>query len=721
MRCTKLPWGGGLAIQAIDPYFHSILQAPKFNVIHPRHFHHDPAKGPAEMLPFMLMGMICLLVLGLCSCGQTLAGEVGKTRKSELPALFSDHMVLQSESEVPIWGWCSSNMPVTVKASWGESVETMAGEDFEWNVTLHTPKAGGPHTLTIQTTDTTFTIQDVLLGEVWLAAGQSNMQMPLKGWGGNDTIMGGPQELAIADFPSIRMFVQRESYSAHPLRKQEGEWRILNPAHAKDFSAVAYFFAKHLHKTLKVPVGVMVAAVGSTEVQCWISGQRLRAGGHCLPVLNRLERTMERDSVAAWYARWPQRGMPPAEADWDSVDLGDMAFANPAFKDTLWREITLPARFDTLALGDFDGAVWLRKEFMLTQLPNQLELVIGAVDDMEQVFLNGTRVGGVTRLGHHAETRIIPLPRHLLRHGRNLIAIKAIDTHGLGLVHGPLVIKRKGQEVVSLEGSWKFQWAAEFKQGKVHVFDPKLDLSLRETIADVRFNDPTVPFNGMVNPMIPYKIRGVIWYQGEGNILNPKEYSALLPDLAKDWRLRWNANFPFLYVQITPHAYLPGPDSLNTAELRDAQRRALREIPRSGMVVTMDIGCEVTIHCPRKREVGERLARLALAMEYGYDSVATGPLLREAKIEGEKIIVSFDHAGGGLVAAEGVLRDFEIAGEDKAYIPANAGIFGNAVHVWNSEVRNPRYVRYGWSNWCIPSLFNKEGLPASSFSTEDEF
>lgn len=431
-----------------------------------------------------------------------------------LHALFSDHMVLQRDASVPVWGWAEPGETVTVSPAWGDAVEGTASESGRWSVYVRTPDAGGPSTMSVATSDTTITIRDIVFGEVWVASGQSNMEMPLSGWMPDNPIDRSAEEIATADYPGIRMFMVDRAYSDAPRTDITGRWVVAAPDSVAWFAATAYFFAKDLHAGLGVPVGVIHSSWGGTPAEAWV-----------------------------------------AQPELDGFDFAK---------------------------------------------------------------------------------------------------------------------------------------------------------------ADVPHSVPSVLYNGMIAPLIPYAIRGVIWYQGESNVGRGKQYETLFPTLIRSWRSKWGlGDFPFYFVQIAPFKYAESEPS-PAAELRDAQRQTL-SLPNTGMVVTSDIGDPDNIHPANKQDVGGRLARWALARTYGRKIVHSGPLVSHVEPAGPAVIVHFDHTGGGLVARGGPLTHFELAGADGVFHPATAVIDGHTVVVRTPKVPQPITIRFGWREAAQPNLFNKEGLPASSF------
>ena len=457
----------------------------------------------------------------------------GIKKRLNVSNLFSDHVVLQQQEKVDIWGTSAPGEKITVSGSWGKNTSASTDASGNWKVKLATPKAGGPYMINIKSKDSNIVVQDVLIGEVWLASGQSNMDIPLKGWPPGDTILNSKEEISKANYPNIRLFKVPFGISTTPLDSVKGNWNASSPKTAGDFSAVAYFFARKLYQELHVPIGIIQSSIGGTPAEAWTSKGYLEK------------------------------------------------------------------------IGDFNKTI----------------------EEQEQ------------------------------------------------------------------------------PQNKAEK-------------SKLNSNSPTVLFNAMINPLIPYTIIGIIWYQGESNVGRAEQYKKLFPNMIQDWRSKWHEELPFYFVQLAPYIYKDPKQTEQSPKLRDAQRYGLK-LPKTGMVSTLDIGYLKTAHPPNKQEVGSRLARFALANQYGRNLVVSGPLFKKAIRSGNKLIVDFEFIGSGLLASDKGLTNFEIAGADKIFVPARAKIVDNKVVVSSTEVANPMYVRYAWTDSSAATLFNKEGLPASTFTSEE--
>jgi len=646
------------------------------------------------------------------------AQQPGVQKSLRLCRIFSDHIVLQQKQKVDVWGQAVAGQKLTVSASWGSTVSTIADAKGNWKIKLATPTAGGPYTMKIFTTDSTIIIKDVLIGEVWLASGQSNMDLPLKGWPPEDTVRNSKQAIAGANYPNIRLLKVSFNISATPIDSIKGEWIAASPATAGDFSATAFFFAQKLHRQLNVPIGIIQSSIGGTPAEAWTSKESLNKLGDFDQPISRLEELQNTSSN--WFAKWPFQSVPRRDEEWKDYLLSDHSAAASKLDDADWETMKLPGRFDRLKSGEFDGIIWLRKEFVISGTTNDYVLKIGSVDDMEEVYINGQKVGGLIGNGFAGTLREMTVPKSLMVKGINTIAIRAIDTGGPGFVNGPIILSNNKGETISIAGDWKYRLAAENISGRFYTYNLQTNMLERPDLSALNSNSPTVLFNAMIHPLVPYTIKGVIWYQGESNVGRAEQYKRLFPIMISDWRKQWGYDFPFYYVQIAPFLYNAADQKNQSQKLRNAQRAALK-LTKTGMVVTLDIGKLSTAHPAFKQEVGERLARFAFNNEYGKKQVSSGPLYRQSTRSGDKLLVEFEPAsvGSGLVASAKALTGFEIAGADKVFVPAQAKILDNRVVLSNASVTLPLFARYAWSDGFAATLFNQEGLPASTFSSEE--
>jgi len=620
--------------------------------------------------------------------------------------IFTDGMVLQRESTAPIWGWAPPRERIAVHGSWGRvQVGKVTGDDGRWRIDLPTPEAGGPYTVTIEAIDRSESVvlEDVMIGEVWLCSGQSNMEMPLAnirpGYTGVDDW---ESEVEGANWPEIRLLTVPNTVSLHPVSDLEMSWSACTPETARVFSATGYFFARELHRELGVPVGVISADWGGTRIEAWMSPEALRAFDAYADGLDHLERLSD-----------PNRRLDiireAAEGWWDRLDAkapGGASWKTGGGEASAWRAVELPS---TLSgdLESFDGIVYLRRTIDLDEEwdGRAATLSLGPIDDMDDTWVNGVHVGSVHESGRWNEARRYEIPRGVLVEGENTIAIRVYDTSGPGGVFGEpeqLAIESGGR-AVALAGEWSLAKGPGANELPARV------------PTQVGPNTLTALYHGMIEAVAPYGIRGATWYQGESNRGNASMYDELMRAMIGDWRDRWGrGDFPFYYVQIAPFDY--GGETGQTPALREARRRAM-DVPNTGMVVTTDVGDLRDIHPTNKQEVGRRLALWALSETYGTDVTPSGPLVTGARAEADEVRVSFRHAQG-LEPGPDDLEGFEIAGEDGAFVEAEARIDGDEVVVSSPRVRTPTAVRYGWSSTPEASLFNGAGLPASPFSIE---
>lgn len=627
-------------------------------------------------------------------------GIVGLALRAEVaPAsLFCDHAVLQQGVAVPVWGTAADGEPVTVSIA-GQSVMTTA-RDGRWLVRLAPLAAGGPHTLTV-TGSNRVVISDVLIGEVWVCSGQSNMEMRLGPAMGVQPIVNWQSAVATAELPSIRHFGVKRAFSMAPLPQVQGRWAVSSPATVPDFTAVGFFFARALHASRGVPVGLIHSSWGGTPAEAWMSAAALDAQPDFAAA--RAELALIPKDPAAAQAAYEQR-----LADWYARNDPSQKAATPWSADTVdepdWKDMNLPNGWEKAGLPEYDGLVWFRREFDLPAAwaGHAVDLHLGPIDDADTTWVNGEQVGATSGWD---TARVYRVPASRLHAGRNVIAVRVLDTGGGGGFWGNGELLRVAcvddptQHPLSLEGSWRYKPAGRLAS----LTPPPVNFAQMS-------NAPGVLYNGMIAPLQPYALRGVIWYQGESNATRARQYRTLFPALITDWRQGWGqGDFPFLFVQIAPHNGM-------VPEIREAQLHTLKQSPHTAMAVTVDVGDEEDIHPPHKQPVGERLALAARALAYGEQLEYSGPLCESAEFKAGRVVLRFSHAGGGLVAPGGELQGFTMAGADKVFHPAKAVIVGDTVEVQGDGVA----VRYAWANLAQGNLFNRAGLPASPFRTDTD-
>ncbi len=650
----------------------------------------------------------------------------------KLPAIIASGMVLQQSRSVPIWGWADPGEDIAVAPSWiAQPLTVRAKPDGSWRVMLQTPPASSnPVSMTIRGNNT-ITLKDILVGEVWLCSGQSNMEWPLASTDGAE------DAISAATHPRIRLFTVQNAVAASPLPDCRGSWSVCTPESARNFSAVGYYFGVAVQSELKVPIGLIAADWGGTPAEAWTSEPTIRAFPDFADHLAMCEQIRASDAARK---RGSSDTADAAFAAWlNQLDEADVGSRDPkidprggwfadTFDDSAWPTMNVPGHW-TGELEQFDGIVWMRTTFDapagITRTGNAV-LSLGPIDDCDTVWINGQRAAASMNPGVHATPRRYTIPPGIIRPGTNSIAIRILDTGGPGGVTGEpdackLLIQTGSDSQVEI--SLALPWRA--MKGAALSTLPRRPQSLSSApwIA-------TNLYNGMIAPITGFGLRGALWYQGESNVSRAFQYRTLFPAMISDWRTQWALAaggkpgdkdlFPFYFVQIAPFGY--DRDTGQAAELREAQTLTL-SLPNTGMAVTMDIGDPADIHPTNKKEVARRLSLWALAKTYGREGIAySGPMYKSMRVQNNRVYLSFDHVGKGLTKGDGTpgqsLTHFTIAGEDQKFLPAQATIEGDEVAVWHNDILKPAAVRYAWGAADQPNLKNKDGLPAPSFRTD---
>lgn len=629
-----------------------------------------------------------------------------------LPQIFSQGMVVQRDAPIAVWGWADPDEVITVSMA-GLAASARATPDGRWKLSLPSLPAGGPHTLTVSGS-TTLTIPDVLVGEVWLASGQSNMEWPLSL--ANDAEM----EIANSNDPLLRHCLIPRRTSDSPLDDGPALWAKSCPGNSGSFSAVGYFFARTLRSRLGVPVGVINATWGGTVAEAWTSEAALAAQPalrHHINAARLASRTPMSERVAqyqaqrlAWLKKFPQ----------DSGNAGlETGWASPDFNDESWGKIVQPGAWGkTTKL--VHGCAWFRHEVEIPDswLGKDLLLRPGRLDKSDITYFNGVKVGSLTweecDLSWNTP-REYTIPSSLVRPGRNVIAIRVWSAQGDGGMMGASIDicapHLPEAPSIDLGGPWRFHVERDLGAVVAPAGQPA---------SPENCNVPTHLFNGMIAPIIPFSLRGAIWYQGESNAGNPAEYKLLFPTMIRDWRQQWQqGEFPFLFTQLANWQASVHPEFMNSywAELREAQTEALK-LPNTGMAVAIDIGEANDIHPRNKQDVGLRLALNALAITYGQATEHIGPRYETMQAEGQRIRLTFSHASGLHARGEDP-AGFGIAGKDRIFHKASAKIDGNTAVVSSSAVPAPVAVRYAWGDNPACNLYNDSGLPMEPFRTDN--
>lgn len=623
----------------------------------------------------------------------------------KLPRLVRDSMILQRDMNIKIWGWAAKDEKINVKFN-SKTYKTKTTADGKWLITLPPMKAGGPYTMEI-TASNKIALKEILIGDVWFCSGQSNMvhQMNI-----HDVTYA--KDIAEANYPQIRHFwiPTLTNLQGPQTDLPTGYWKWANPEDVRPFSAVAYFFARKIYEKYHVPIGLINASVGGTPIEAWTSEEGLKDFSSLINTIQKNKDTayinnINRNTAANNTGRPQQK---------DLGLIGEKKWYAISYIPKGWHTINIPGYWEDQGIKDLNGVVWYRKEIEIPASMTGIaaKVFLGRIIDADVLYINGTQVGNTT---YQYPQRRYNVPVNLLKAGKNIFVIKVTNTAGKGgFVPDKPYCLFAGKDTIDLKGEW------QYKVGEVYTPQSGPD-SYRGGGGISAQNQPTALYNAMVAPLINYSIKGILWYQGESNAGRPEEYAKLQPAQIIDLRNKWKqGDLPFLFVQLPNFMdanYLPSESQW--AQLRESQLKAL-SVPNTGMAVAIDLGEWNDIHPDNKKDVGERLALAALKIAYRENIVYSGPLYQSATIEGNKITISFTNTGTGVITNDGEeLSEFAIAGADKKFVWAKAKINGDKVVVWNDDIKNPLYVRYAWAdNPVNPNLYNKEGLPASPFRTD---
>lgn len=645
---------------------------------------------------------ICMAV-ALWGCTGVLQAKV------VLPSVFTDNMVLQQKTDITFYGDATKNKQLTVKTGWnGKEYHTEADGQGKWSLKIPTPAAGGPYEITFSD-GKKLQLKNVMIGEVWFCSGQSNMEMPVAGWG---KVMNYEQEIAEAAYPAIRLFQVKKNTSLAPLKEVEstlGGWQECSSATVPEFSALAYFYARALWKEQNVPIGVIDCTWGGTPVEAWTSHETLRQVMGFREEMDKLERLgfdpnrMEQaysEERAHWQSLFTEKDK--------GMENGKLCWTAPSLSEEDWQTISLPGYWEGKGLKDFDGIIWFRRslEIPAEWAGKPLTLRLGMIDDEDITYFNGVEIA---RGAGYMTPRTYTIPAKLVKAGKAVLAVRVSDFGGEGGIHGKveeLYVEADGKRI-SLAGDWKYRIGLSLKGFPPAPVSPIQSSSY-----------PTVLFNAMVKPWTAFPIKGVIWYQGEANVGRPEQYGDLFPALITDWRRQWRSDFPFYFVQLANFMESKEiqPDS-EWAALREAQTKALK-LDQVGMAVTIDIGLADDIHPKNKQEVGRRLALVALAGSYGKNVSGSAPVFRNYRIKGDKMELDFGQKQDGFQIKGTTLKGFTIAGPDRVFYPAEAMVQNGKIIVFSPEVSIPLAARYGWADNPDCNLYGENGLPVAPFRTD---
>ncbi len=667
-----------------------------------RFWHRGLFRNFTRRLTFLALASACLAATGIAAQAQNTPGitaEAAAGAPAALPfvnPIFGDNMVMQRGKANTIWGW--SQPGDVIQVGIGEhTAQARAENDGRWEVKLLPPDTAGPWTMRISGRSQALEIKNILVGDVWIGGGQSNMALPLK------FARDGDAEVKAANEPEIRYF----TVSGHAAYRHtdiiQGSWQVVSPDTADSISAVGYYFARKLHDEVHVPVGLVIDAVGGTPAESWTSAQSLAPLRDFDTELAELKRLA--DSGAPEYGNfvmhWYDRYDVGLKGNWKAPDFDDMD----------WKPVTLPGGFSELGVPDTPALVWFRKEVTLPDsLPvGRSAIALGSIERMDTVYINGAEVGGSAWVEN---PRLYVIPPALLKPGRNVIAVRVLKTKPVGgFLSKPedLYLKLGDGAQIPLASAWKARLSVDAR--------PPQPLPMAYENWPVM---PAVLYEGMLAPIAPIAVRGVIWYQGEQNSDRGYQYRKILPVMIRDWRnLFQQPDLPF-YVAGLP-AFQPRqatPTDDGWADLRESQALTVASVPHTCLAVTIDTGEADNIHPKEKKPVGDRLAACALSGTYGRSIVASGPTLASVDRLPGALRLHFTHADGGLVVKGDTLGEFSVAGEDGQWAWAEAKIDGDTVVVTASAVPHPLVARYAWQSNPMATLFNGAGFPAAPFRTD---
>lgn len=633
--------------------------------------------------------------------------NLGLEAKVRMPGLFTNNMVLERDVPVNIWGWADKNEKIEVLFN-GQHQETKANAKGEWSVTLKPAPYGGPYVLTIKGKDNSIDLENVMLGEVWVCSGQSNME-----WGVRST-NNAEEEIKNANYPNIRLFTVPKISRGISQEDVEGEWTECTPETVANFSAVGYFFGRKLYQELDIPIGLINASWSGTRIEAWMSPEAYMAlpdsCRHYFIDYNRDVKYPSKEiddlyknnliAVKKFQEVLAENNDPALDEKWYDND----------YDYSSWEVLEYPNQWYNIPkMVTIDGCLWLKQEIELPQgVENEFGRIdLGNVDDDDILWVNGVKIGHTKGAGTRS---IYTTPYGLLRPGKNIITVCNIDKAGNGGIapSTEMSLDIAGTKY-SLNGDWKAKMSLSSKDFYDRALTPNHYAS---TI-----------YMGLINPLTKYTIKGVIWYQGESNESFPHIYQVLFPTMIKDWRNKWGYEFPFYWVQLANYKTTGDePRDTDWARLRDAQTQTL-SLPKTSQVSIIDIGDPNDIHPRNKQDVGFRLALTALNKDYGMtDLEYSGPTYKSMNKEGNKIIITFDHAQSGFISKDknGYFRGFSIAGADKKFVWAKAFPIGNnKIEVYSDSITDPVAIRYNWDDNPDGTIFNGKGLPMAPFRTDN--
>lgn len=638
-----------------------------------------------------------ILVCLLACCSNLIYSQI------KLPKLISDGVILQRDTPLNIWGWAAPNEKVTL--TFKENKYTVkANVNGDWSIMLPAQASGGSFTMEL-TASNKITVKDILFGDVWICSGQSNMELPMERVKEKyaDVIKNSQNK-------NIRQFLVPDAYDFKIEHKDvdDGNWQSATPETVLEFSAVAYFFAKEMYEKHKIPIGIINTALGGSPVEAWMSETSLKAFPEAYKELVKFKddsyiasiEASDKNRSDAWYKEINEKDKGLQEMpNWNETNL----------EDSDWETMNIPGYWADNSLGYLNGAVWFRKKIEVpkSMIGKPASLWFGRIVDQDFVYVNNELVGTT---GYQYPPRRYTTNSTVLKEGLNTIAVRIVNNEGKGgFVSDKPYFLATENDTITLTGSWKYKLGA--------TMNPLMGPTF------IRWK-PTGLYNKMIAPLLNFKIKGAIWYQGESNTGKPSTYKKALSTMITDWRTAWNqGEFPFIIVQLTNYMQeTENPIESSWAELRQAQLETL-SVSNTGMAVTIDIGEWNDIHPLNKYDVGVRLSLEAQKLIYNdKDKSLANPIVKKSIFDKKEVIISFDTVGNGLKTRDNMdLRYFSISSDGLNFVWAKAKMKDNKIIVWNDDVINPVAVRYAWANNPkTANLVTKNNLPVSPFEVKKE-
>ncbi|MEA5460441.1 sialate O-acetylesterase [Arcicella sp. LKC2W] len=620
-----------------------------------------------------------------------------------LPKLISDNMVLQRDQSIKIWGWASPKEKITLILN-QKNFKTITSENGKWEIILPAQSAGTGFQMVLKGKNEII-LKNIAFGDVWLCSGQSNMTITMERIKERF-----PEDISSANFPAIRYFFVPTLTDLNTSKDDfpQGEWKTATANNILSIGAISYFFAHDLYQKYQVPIGMINSSVGGTPIEAWISEEGFKKMDDYQKIISQNKDTSYVNSLNRRLASTPSNR--PIIKDLGIVEHWE----SPDYQEKGWRNFNIPGYWEDQGLKDLNGVVWFRREFEVSKnwLGKSVKLYMGRIVDADEMYVNGKKIGNIT---YQYPPRRYEIPADLLKEGKNTFVIRVTNTIGKGgfITDKPYYMTANGDEI-DLKGTWKY------KVGE--VFQPT---NLSGTNGLVKQNQPTALYNAMIAPVLPMKVKGFLWYQGESNTAFPEKYDGFITTLITNWRNLWkDEKLPFFVVQLANYQDVNyTPMESNWARMREAQNKALT-LPNTAVTTTIDLGEWNDIHPLNKKDIGKRLALSAQNIAYNEKSIVhSGPSLKSQVFENDKVILTFDNVGEGIVSKDGEeLRWFSIADYDKKFVWAKAHIIGkDKIELWNETVKTPKYVRYAWQdNPEGLNFYNSANLPASPFRTDSE-